>query len=139
VVVVSHDRYFLNRVCNGILAFEGDGKVYYSEGNYEYYIEKKKNRVIDVKTSDKKVLKEETREKNNVRKLTFKEKKELESIEENIIKAEENVKRIESIFSSEGFYSKYAENTKELTEELDMAKEKVKSLYERWEYLESVK
>ncbi len=55
------------------------------------------------------------------------------------MKAEENVKRIESIFSSEDFYSKYAENTKEFTEELDVAKEKVKSLYERWEYLESIK
>ncbi len=52
VVVVSHDRYFLNRVCNGILAFEGDGKVYFSEGNYEYYIEKKKTRVVDFKLND---------------------------------------------------------------------------------------
>ncbi|NDA67889.1 MAG: ATP-binding cassette domain-containing protein, partial [Verrucomicrobia bacterium] len=42
VLVVSHDRYFLNRVCTGIFAFEGDERVAYSVGDYEYYIEKKR-------------------------------------------------------------------------------------------------
>ncbi|MDB6124949.1 MAG: transporter, partial [Pedosphaera sp.] len=41
LVVVSHDRYFLNRVCTGILAFEGDQRVNYSVGDYDYYLEKK--------------------------------------------------------------------------------------------------
>src|SRR4029077_9211750 len=41
VIVVSHDRYFLNRVCTSILAFEGGGRVAYSVGNYDYYLEKK--------------------------------------------------------------------------------------------------
>jgi len=41
VLVVSHDRYFLNRVCTGILAFEGEGCVNASTGNYDYYVEKK--------------------------------------------------------------------------------------------------
>ena len=42
VLVVSHDRYFLNRVCTDILAFEGDGKIHHSVGDYDYYLEKKK-------------------------------------------------------------------------------------------------
>src|SRR6202051_556120 len=42
VLVVSHDRYFLNRVCTGIIAFEGGGVVTYSVGDYDYYLEKKK-------------------------------------------------------------------------------------------------
>src|SRR5580692_8548998 len=41
VLVVSHDRYFLNRVCTDILAFEGDGKIAHSVGDYDYYLEKK--------------------------------------------------------------------------------------------------
>src|SRR5690242_7891113 len=41
VIVVSHDRYFLNRVCTSILAFEGEGRVTYSVGNYDYYLEKR--------------------------------------------------------------------------------------------------
>jgi ATP-binding cassette subfamily F protein uup len=39
-VIVSHDRYFLNRVCTSILAFEGGGLVRYVVGNYDYYLEK---------------------------------------------------------------------------------------------------
>src|SRR3954470_22961342 len=41
VVVVSHDRYFLNRVCTAIVAFEGNARVTYSEGDYDYYLDKK--------------------------------------------------------------------------------------------------
>ena len=41
VCVVSHDRYFLNRVCTDILAFEGDGRIHHSVGDYDYYLEKK--------------------------------------------------------------------------------------------------
>src|SRR5256886_9176320 len=41
VIVVSHDRYFLNRVCTSILAFEGEGRVNYAVGNYDYYLERR--------------------------------------------------------------------------------------------------
>ena len=44
VIVVSHDRYFLNRVCTGILAFEAGGKVVYNPGDYDYYLEKRRER-----------------------------------------------------------------------------------------------
>src|SRR3954462_862712 len=47
VIVVSHDRYFLNRVCTAILAFEGDGAVRYGVGNYDYYLEKRAVAGID--------------------------------------------------------------------------------------------
>src|SRR5215469_3712475 len=46
VCVVSHDRYFLNRVCTDILAFEGDGKIHHSVGDYDYYLEKKQRTVL---------------------------------------------------------------------------------------------
>jgi len=139
VVVVSHDRYFLNRVCNGILAFEGDGEVYFSEGNYDYYIEKRNARNKGEKTVPQKVKKKDTRVNPKVKKLTWKEKKELETIEENIIKAEEDVERIEGIFSSEDFYEKYAVETRALKSELVEAQELVKRLYNRWEELEKIK
>jgi energy-dependent translational throttle protein EttA len=43
-IVVTHDRYFLDRVATHILAFEGDGKVWWSEGTYEHYRERKAER-----------------------------------------------------------------------------------------------
>lgn len=139
VVVVSHDRYFLNRVCNGIIALEGDGEIYYSEGDYDYYVQKKKLRLTETNTEQVKIKKEDTREKPKVRKLTWKENKELETIEENILNEEAEVVRIEAIFSSPDFYTKYANQTTELNKQLEDAKEKVKFLYERWEELEKIK
>src|SRR5439155_23647318 len=46
VLVVSHDRYFLNRICTDVLAFEGDGKITHSAGDYDYYVENKRRAVV---------------------------------------------------------------------------------------------
>lgn len=47
-VVISHDRWFLDRICTHILAFEGDSEVYFYEGNYTEYEENRKKRLGDV-------------------------------------------------------------------------------------------
>ena len=133
VVIVSHDRYFLNRVCNGILALEENGEHYLSEGGYDYYLEKRKYRI---KANDKRI---DTRKKPKVKKLSWKEQKELENIESVIIEAESEVERIENIFSSTNFYTNFASQTNQLKEELEIAKNNVSALYKRWEELENIK
>ncbi|KUG26251.1 atpase component of abc transporter [hydrocarbon metagenome] len=139
VLIVSHDRYFLNRVCNGIIAFEGNGEIYYSEGDYEYYIEKRKSRIVtNGKPKSKKEI-QETSAKPKRKKLNFKDALELEQIEEKIVTAEDEVERIERIFSSPDFYIEYKEQTNELKNQLESAKEKVKQLYDRWAELERLK
>ncbi|NMD04678.1 MAG: ATP-binding cassette domain-containing protein, partial [Deltaproteobacteria bacterium] len=45
VVVISHDRWFLDRICTHILAFEGDSKVFFFDGNYSEYEEDRKSRL----------------------------------------------------------------------------------------------
>lgn len=47
-VVISHDRWFLDRICTHILAFEGDSQVYWFEGNFSDYEENKKKRLGDI-------------------------------------------------------------------------------------------
>jgi sulfate-transporting ATPase len=47
-VIISHDRWFLDRICTHILAFEGNSQVYFFEGNYSDYEENKKKRLGDV-------------------------------------------------------------------------------------------
>jgi sulfate-transporting ATPase len=49
VVVVTHDRWFLDRICTDIIAFEGDGRVVYFPGNYGLYIEKKEQAGVQAK------------------------------------------------------------------------------------------
>lgn len=47
-VVISHDRWFLDRICTHILAFEGDSQVYFFDGNYTEYEENRKKRLGDI-------------------------------------------------------------------------------------------
>ncbi len=139
VMIVSHDRYFLNRICDGIIALEGNGEVYYSEGNYDYYIEKRKLRNKQEVSAVVKEKKEDLRLKQKSKKLSYKDALELESIEEKIMQAESEVEKIENIFSSPDFYEKYASQTNELNLQLEEAKKKVKNLYDRWDELEEIK
>ncbi len=139
LIVVSHDRYFLNRVCDSILAFEGSGSVYLSEGDYDYYLEKRKKRLEDGSNIPIKEKKGDTRVKIKARKLTYREKLELESIEEKILSAEDEIARTEAVFSSPDFYEKYASQTNELNDKINFLKKEVKALYERWQELEDIK
>ncbi len=47
-VIISHDRWFLDRVCTHILAFEGNSQVYFFEGDYTAYEENRKKRIGDI-------------------------------------------------------------------------------------------
>jgi ATP-binding cassette subfamily F protein uup len=142
VIAVSHDRYFLNRVCNGILAFEGEEYVHFSEGDYDYYAEKRNARyaVAATQSGAAEVPEQrDTRAKPQSKKLKWKEAKELETIEQDILRAEAEVARIEAIFSSHDFYEKHGEQTVQLTEDLAAAKEGVERLYARWHELEELR
>ena len=141
VIAVSHDRYFLNRVCNGILAFEGNGNVHFSEGDYSYYTEKRIAREAEEVADPIAEVPEklEMRQKPQAIKLKWKEAKELETIEHSIIQAESEVARIEAIFASPDFYEKRGEQTVRLTQELAAAKGEVDRLYARWHELEDIK
>ncbi len=146
--VVSHDRYFLNRVCTDILAFEGDGKIHHSVGDYDYYLEKKRKaeaaaarQSAAILATNKAVVEaaKTTAPKAKSRKLSFKETRELEGMEAQIHAVEAEVARIEGLFADAEFFRKHAMKANQLTSELEAAKEKVPQLYARWEELEAIK
>jgi ATP-binding cassette subfamily F protein uup len=142
VLVVSHDRYFLNRVCTGILAFEGEGRVEFSVGDYDYYVEKRSKRPSEPVPSSPERSKPANPTQSipgRQRKLSFKETRELEAIDTVIRAAEENIARIEAVFLEPDFHRKHGQRTTELTAELAREKERVIQLYRRWEELEAIR
>lgn len=147
VCVVSHDRYFLNRVCTDILAFEGDGRVHHSVGDYDYYAEKKRRADAAAARQSATILAvnkaarsgEGASKPSKPRKLSFKETRELEGIEAQIQTAEAEVGRIEDLFASPDFHKTHATRTTELMADLAAAKDAVARLYVRWEELEAIK
>jgi len=144
VLVVSHDRYFLNRVCTDVLAFEGDGQIKHSVGDYDYYLEKRKRAVEQAKAweSEAKSVSKTAAppaKGSKPRRLSFKETRELEGMEAQILAMEEEIARIEGLFASPDFHRTHATQTGQLTEQLAEAKEKLTKLFARWEELEAIR
>jgi ABC transport system ATP-binding/permease protein len=140
VVVVSHDRYFLNRVCTSILAFEGDASVRYCVGNYDYYLEKRAERASESSTpaltSSSATGSARLLATKRPRKLKWIERQELETIEAKITTAEEHVLRSELLLADPEFYSKHGQDWSTFEAQLRTARENVAQLYRRWEELE---
>jgi len=148
VLVVSHDRYFLNRVCTDILAFEGDGKIHHSVGDYDYYLEKKQKAAVAASRQSAAILatnksaalsRDAATKSAKPRKLSFKEQRELEGMEAQIHAVEAEVARIEGLFADPEFFRKHAAKVNQLTHDLEAAKANVTKLYSRWEALEAIR
>jgi ABC transport system ATP-binding/permease protein len=142
VVVVSHDRYFLNRVATAILAFEGDATVRYAVGNYDYYLEKRAEEQAILKAQlapPSPNAKPVAPASNRPRKLKWKEERELETIEATILQAEDKVADLEKTFADPDFYKNHGKNYAAMETDLKTARERVTELYHRWEELERIK
>ncbi len=137
VVVVSHDRYFLNRVCTSILAFEGGGVVSYRVGNYDYYLEKRAAQSVSPTSSQQ--ASTAVKPAAKARKLKWKEERELESIEATILAAEDEVARLQAVFADPEFYAKGAQQAAIVQAQLEDARTRVAKLYARWEELEALR
>lgn len=135
VMVVSHDRYFLNRVCTAILAFEEGCRVDYHVGNYDRYLEKRAEALAAAPppaVSAAPALSAPSK----LRKLKWKEERELEAIEGLILSAEEEVSRLETLFSQPNFYAESGQQWAQLEAQLAAARHEVARLYARWQELE---
>jgi ATP-binding cassette subfamily F protein uup len=154
VCVVSHDRYFLNRVCTDILAFEGDEKIHHSAGDYDYYLEKKQRALVTASrqsavivslnkssalSRDAATKATKTKKPAKPRKLSFAEARELEGMEAQIHAVDAEIARIEGLFASPDFHRTHATQTNQLVADLAAAKESLARLYARWEELDAIK
>lgn len=103
VIIVSHDRYFMDKVVDHILVFNGNGNIKDFPGNYSQYREWKNllpKPANEAQTSSTKEEWKANKSANKVRKLTFKEKCEMEQLEADIERLETEKKEIENLLSS---------------------------------------
>ena len=101
VIVVSHDRYFMDKVVDHLLVFKGQGDIRDFPGNYSDYRDWKLAKVEHEKEAAK--PKEEKTQRvrlNDKRRMTFKERKEFEQLEKEIAALEEEKKQIEEALCS---------------------------------------
>ncbi|HJD92850.1 ABC-F family ATP-binding cassette domain-containing protein [Bacteroides coprosuis] len=102
VIVVSHDRYFMDKVVDHLMVFKGSGDIRNFPGNYTQYREWKEFKEEEEKRIEQEKKKEDESEKhgrvrhNEVRKKTYAEKKEFEALEKEIEKLEDEKTQLEA-------------------------------------------
>jgi ABC transport system ATP-binding/permease protein len=153
VLVVSHDRYFLDRICDQVVAFE-DGGLFVQPGNYSYYLEKKKERDALSQAAWANATKIAARKPEPAnapirrredamagqaparpRKLSFKEQRELDGMEAAILAAETRVQELETTLNDPEFHATRSREARGLVADLEAAKAEVTRLYDRWQEL----
>jgi ABC transport system ATP-binding/permease protein len=144
VLVVSHDRYFLDRICDQIIAFENN-ELFVQPGNYSYYLEKKKERDARYPNAWATPAKAPARkteataaQTNRPRKLSFNEQRELAGMEEAILVAETRVAELEQTLNDPAFHATRSREAHDMIAELESAKAEVARLYERWQELDRI-
>ena len=97
VIVVSHDRYFMDKVVDHLLVFNGDADIRDFPGNYTQYRDWKDQSLLAPKEKEAKPQEEKTARVrlNDKRKMSYKEKREFEELERDIASLEEEKKAIE--------------------------------------------
>ncbi|HFU3799845.1 TPA: ABC-F family ATP-binding cassette domain-containing protein [Streptococcus suis] len=131
VITVSHDRYFLDKVANKILAFEDSGIETFF-GNYTDYLDEKAFLASSSAISLEKPKEKTEKVKENKKRMSYFEKQEWATIEEDIAGLEERIAEIEAEMLTCGSdFTKLSDLQKELDEKNDLLLEK----YERYEYL----
>ncbi|MBQ6632138.1 MAG: ABC-F family ATP-binding cassette domain-containing protein [Romboutsia sp.] len=140
VITVSHDRYFLDRICNKIFAYEGIGKIHIFTGNYSDYSIYREIQGIEFKEEAKETIekipaKKEKPKPSKKLKFTYNEQREFETIDSDIEKLEQNIEKLEN--DSIKFATDFVK-LQEILNEKSKAEAELEYKYERWEYLNNL-
>ena len=135
VIVVSHDRYFMDKVVDHLLVFKGEGEIQDFPGNYTQYHEFLKMKTKEEEQKNIQPKKKTTAEpkkeyhNNTKRKMTFKEKREYEQLSDRISQLEEEQKQLETALCSGRLT---VEELTEKSKQLPLLKEELDGLELRW-------
>lgn len=138
VFVISHDRYFLNRVATKIIELNPHGNSTYL-GNYDYYVQKKKEKLSfnepeEKEEKTKTQLKEEKRKEREARESLRAISKKQNQLEAHILAVEEKISQLEELMCQEEIYSN-EQKIKEVHGQSEQLKKELSQLYEEWETL----
>ena len=154
LLLVSHDRAFLNNVATSTFVFEGDGVIREFDGGYDDWLRQKSDsnyQAAALAKSEKKYQESGSRtvpasdnsphstpnSTAKPRKLSFKEQRELETLPRRIEEIENRQQKLHALMADPSFYQKPREDIAAATEELEQLEEELMEKFDRWESLES--
>ena len=139
LLIVSHDREFLDNVVTSILVFEGNGQIGDYAGGYSDWIKRRKEaqNAQPTKAAQGKGAPEPT-QRQRVRKLSFNEKRELGELPGRIEKLEEEQEDLHQKMAAPTFYQQGSEKVTEAQEQLTKIADDLAAAYARWEELSEI-
>lgn len=135
LLLVSHDRAFINNIVTSTLVFEGDGIVEEYVGGYDDWLRQRKAKS---KEGSQKTVKS-GKKLRRPKKLSFKEKKELEALPEEIEEMEEKKVALYELMADPEIYQEGGDKIADATTEIANIDDKLNIAYKRWEELEAIK
>jgi len=142
LILVSHDRAFVDNVVTSTLVFEGNAEVFEYVGGYEDWLEQYKHKQSKIKTTTPKKTKQKCKEISaeksveQKKKLTFKEQKELDELPKLIEALEIEQTEVTDKMTDVGFYQLEKKTISKTTVRLSEIEQELKAAYSRWEQLE---
>lgn len=134
ILLVSHDRAFLNNIVTSTLAIEDNGRIMEYVGGYDDYLRQRKV----CKEEAKKEVKQKTKLTTKVSfKLSFNEERELKELPQKIQTLENELQEIHNKLSDPNFYKSSGDDVSSFTKKLQEIEEELEISYARWEELES--
>ncbi|MCD4779778.1 MAG: ATP-binding cassette domain-containing protein [Candidatus Omnitrophica bacterium] len=139
VLLVSHDRAFLNNVVTSTLFLQGDGEVREYPGGYDDWLQQSQNDLMKNEVSkDVGRKKKRSKQAGKTGGLSRKEQRELKNLPDKIEEFEERQNEIYQIMSEPSFFQKDPLEIQQIKAQMESIEVALKEAYHRWEYLESL-
>lgn len=135
VIIISHDREFIDNIATCCVAFEGKGQLKTYVGGYSDWQEYKNKASVEV-SSKKAEPKAEKAKESSKKRLSYHEQREYDEIPEKIATLEKQIVALENELGNPDFYQQSASAIKTTTDKLEHAQQELSRLYTRWEELE---
>ena len=138
LVLVTHDRYLLDRVCDRIIGFVGGGAAHYYADYEQWLRDLEPEAKAEAEGSRQKSRKQPPSKKPASGRLSYMDQRDYDTIEERILEAEENKERLEEIINDPAVAAD-PEKLRQCWAELEKCQKHVEQLYQRWDELEQKK
>ena len=137
LLVVSHDRYFLDAIVTSTLVFEDDGQIRRHAGGYSDWLARRRAlAVTDSPEAAHEPDSADARVRPAARKLSYKLKRELDALPDRIAELEARVVELRGVVNDGAFYRKPQAEVQRFVNELELAEREVETAVERWAELE---
>ncbi|MCK5581402.1 MAG: ATP-binding cassette domain-containing protein [Candidatus Omnitrophica bacterium] len=139
LLLVSHDRTFLNNVVTSTIVLKGDGEVGEYAGGYDDWLQQSQNEIKEKELS-KDVSRKQKRlgQSDRARRLSYREQRELKDLPALIEKFEARQNEILVIMSEPEFFRKDRKEVEQVKAQLESVEDELLKAYQRWEYLENL-